>query len=540
MKYCQVDGFRYPDTSSHCRDCGNKLVSDSELSDPSRIATSCCPNPECPELVAEPNTVYCRECGKALQAISVELWLNKIVEPAFEKNPVDVLLWPARLFVRAAEMGLEKNEVRNRLDRVITARAGANRTQVDEWMQDAIAILIAGGPDLEYARRQVRKLATDRGIKASFSFQVVEAFLKTSIADAKTREFRYQSPLQQEIMDEVSTNRIHETSNQSSTPDAPSTSRSSGTEQPDRSHEVPTGNFEGTQESKGTVNTDRRGKRKNLKDHLPWLIVFIFLVSFLAWGWTRMDTHLPDPAPTPTPMPTPQMTASPSPSELDRPGMASIAEGEFYMGRDDGEALERPAHPEKVAAFFIDKFEVTRAEYKKCVETLACDPPHGWDNNSFPSGTDKFPVTGVSWDDARKYCTSVNKRLPTEVEWEYAARGTDRRRLYPWGEEWMEGRANTNGKGLSEVGTYKAQTDTDLYDLIGNAWEWTADRYRDYPGKEKLTLNKKLRSGDLRIIRGGYFGSKDHMTATYRGALLTTKEKSSYAETGFRCVQSVN
>jgi len=268
-------------------------------------------------LVAEPNTVYCRQCGKELQAISVELWLNKIVEPAFEKNPVDLLLWTAPIFTRAAEMGLEKSEVRNRLDRFIRACAGVNRTQVDEWMQETIAILIAANPNLENARRQARKLATDRGISASFSFHVVDAFIRASLsakstsqprfakeggparaeqpiaevvvngdANSKTREFKYQSPFpeaKQENMDEVSMKRIHETSTQFSNPDAQSTSRASGTEQPDRSPEVPIGNFEGTQESKGTVNTDRRGKRKNLKDHLPWLIVFIFLVSFLAW-----------------------------------------------------------------------------------------------------------------------------------------------------------------------------------------------------------------------------------------------------------------
>jgi serine/threonine-protein kinase len=249
-----------------------------------------------------------------------------------------------------------------------------------------------------------------------------------------------------------------------------------------------------------------------------------------------MKTSEHDPTPTSTPTPTP--TPTPSPSEPVHPEMASIAEGEFYMGRDDGDEFERPAHPEKVGAFLMDKFEVTREEYKKCIEKGECDPPYGWNNNSFPIGTDKVPVTGVSWEDARKYCTWVGKRLPTEVEWEYAARGTDRRRLYPWGEEWMEGRANINGKGLSEVTTYKAQTDTELYDLIGNAWEWTADPFRDYPGREKPTpLSKNLRSADLRVIRGGYFGSKGHLTATYRAALVTTRERKFYKETGFRCAQ---
>jgi formylglycine-generating enzyme required for sulfatase activity len=533
MKYCQVDGHRYSDDTSNCRACGSPLVLETELSDPSRIATSCCPNPECSELVAEPNTTFCRKCGTELKAISVELWLDKFVGPVFEKNPLDTLISSTRLFASAAEMGLEKNEVKNRLDRFIMSRAGVSRTQVDEWLQDVIATLIAGGLDSESARRQALQLATDRGISTSFSFQVVDAFIKAG-RNAKTTyklPFAKQDPRHAEQPDaeEFVNTKTREFKYQSSS--------SSGAKQESaRSQEVPAGNSDRTQESK---DTDRKEKRKNLKHHLPWSIVFIFVAFLLIWGGLQIGTHASDPPLTPTPVPTQQTTPSPSPSVPPKPeNMVSIAEGEFYMGRDDGEALERPAHPEKVAAFLMDKFEVTREDYKKCIENSACDPPHGWDNNNFPSGTDKFPVTGVSWDDARKYCTWVKKRLPTEAEWEYAARGSERKKIYPWGEEWMEDRANTNSNGLREVGTFKAQTNTELYDLIGNAWEWTASKFMHYPGKEKPTLNKSQRSEDLKVIRGGYFGSKGPVTATYRGAWLITRDKSSYAGTGFRCVQS--
>src|SRR5260370_21707473 len=174
MKYCAADGLRYPDSSLRCRSCGALIVYEFEVSDPTQISTSCCPKPDCSELVAQPNYSYCRKCGTALEPISVELWERKILEPAFAKDPVDVLLFPSPLFTPAAEMGLEQDEVRNHLDRFIAARAGVNRTQVDQRMKDTLPLLTAPDPNVQELQGPVRNLAAHRRLAATFSSEFLD------------------------------------------------------------------------------------------------------------------------------------------------------------------------------------------------------------------------------------------------------------------------------------------------------------------------------------------------------------------------------
>jgi formylglycine-generating enzyme required for sulfatase activity len=216
-------------------------------------------------------------------------------------------------------------------------------------------------------------------------------------------------------------------------------------------------------------------------------------------------------------------------------GMAYVPGGEFVMGRDDGDEYERPAHRVTVKPFFIDFYEVTREDYKKCVDEQKCPPPQGWTNGSYPEGTARQPVTGVTWDVANAYAQWAGKRLPSEEEWEFAARGTDGRR-YPWGNDWKPGYANANGvgKGLAKVGEYTGASPFGAFDMVGNAWEWTASKLTAYSGG---SVRGQL-SGDVRVIRGGsYDESANEATTTYRGFLKVSGDK--YDKTSFRCVRDV-
>jgi formylglycine-generating enzyme required for sulfatase activity len=220
-------------------------------------------------------------------------------------------------------------------------------------------------------------------------------------------------------------------------------------------------------------------------------------------------------------------------------GMVYAPGGTFIMGRDKGtDVAERPAHQVKVEPFFIDIYEVTNEDYKKFVEATGHHAPATWSGKAYPSHAARKPVTGVTWDDANAYAEWAKKRLPTEVEWEFAARGTNGR-LYPWGDAWKQGSANANGasQGLAEVGmSLGGASPVGAFDMIGNAWEWTASDLRAYPGGH---LPANLPSGELKVIRGGsYESTKDYATTTYRTG-WPARGASTYAQTGFRCVRDI-
>jgi serine/threonine-protein kinase len=222
-------------------------------------------------------------------------------------------------------------------------------------------------------------------------------------------------------------------------------------------------------------------------------------------------------------------SASPLPPE----GMVYVPGGAFMMGRDDGDEHERPAHAVTLKPFFIDTYEVTREDYKKCIDKGSCPQPQGWIDGSFPEGTGLAPVTGVDWNAANVYAQSVSKRLPSEEEWEFAARGTDGR-LYPWGNQWRDGLANANGvhAGVADVGSYDVKAPFGEFDMIGNAWEWTSTRWGPYPGAKKT----KEVPNEPRVIRGGTYSSEPYSaTATYRRGWPSYGAKDGYANTGFRC-----
>lgn len=204
------------------------------------------------------------------------------------------------------------------------------------------------------------------------------------------------------------------------------------------------------------------------------------------------------------------------------------------MGRDDGDEYERPAHRVTVKQTFIDIHEVTNEDYANFVKATRHPSPPQWVNGDIPPGAMHKPVTGVTWDDAAAYAKWSGKRLPTEEEWEFAARGADGRR-YPWGNEWQSGNANADdaSKALADVGSYKGASPFGVTDMVGNAWEWTASKLAAYPGGQLSTHM----TGDVRVIRGGsYTESKDEATTTFRRG-YPARGNYDYSNTGFRCVK---
>ena len=216
--------------------------------------------------------------------------------------------------------------------------------------------------------------------------------------------------------------------------------------------------------------------------------------------------------------------------------MVYVPGGEFKMGRDDGDKYEGPAHNVSVNPFFIDINEVTRAQYHEFINKTGHAAPANWSGKQLPSGTGQLPVTDVSWGDADAYAKWAGKRLPTEEEWEFAARGP-KGPLYPWGNDWQQGSANANGatKTMADVGTHKGTSPFGAYDMVGNAWEWTDSRMRAYPGG-KLP---ETTASNLKVLRGGsYKSNRTQATTTYRFGWRASGE-ASYAETGFRCAKDI-
>lgn len=222
-------------------------------------------------------------------------------------------------------------------------------------------------------------------------------------------------------------------------------------------------------------------------------------------------------------------------------GMVLVPGGKFTMGGDkyvfDKKDFISPAHEVSVKPFFMDIYEVTREEYKKFVDATGYLPPKSWNGKEFPAGTARFPVTDVNWDAANEYAKWAGKRLPTEAEWEFAARGTDGR-LYSWGNEWKDGMANVNkvNKGMVEVGSYKGASPFGVYDLIGNAWEWTATTLEPYPGGTMPNIDE-TKNIELKIIRGGTWSNNKDIATTTRRGFWGARSEADYSNTSFRCVK---
>ncbi|HEY7546147.1 MAG TPA: SUMF1/EgtB/PvdO family nonheme iron enzyme, partial [Blastocatellia bacterium] len=218
------------------------------------------------------------------------------------------------------------------------------------------------------------------------------------------------------------------------------------------------------------------------------------------------------------------------------PGMILIPTGKFTMGNNAASEAEKPEHEETVNAFYIDRNEVTVEDYYKFVKATGNPPPKswsdGWKEGRFTSDEAKLPVTNVNWFDAIKYAQSVGKRLPTEVEWEYAARGADKR-VYPWGNDFDPQRANVGDparKTIQQVGRSPLDKSTfDALDMAGNVAEWTDSDFMRYPDLKTLM-------GSGKIIRGGSFAQKRASATVTARSAMAPDESREYV--GFRCVKS--
>lgn len=220
------------------------------------------------------------------------------------------------------------------------------------------------------------------------------------------------------------------------------------------------------------------------------------------------------------------------------------------MGRSDeaADALEKPEHLVKVAPFYLDITETTNEQYAKFLAASNYPVPATWKNDRFPENEAQLPVTGVSWEDASAYAAWAGKRLPTEEEWEFAARGTDGR-MYPWGAQPQPGLSNIDDTGSKKtrpvrIGSYPdGKSPFGILDMSGNVWEWTSSDLTAYPGGTPPELPEGY--GRLKIIRGGSFSVPPaRATTTFRRGWPATSNdfpagtKADYSQTGFRCAQN--
>ncbi|PYV36531.1 MAG: hypothetical protein DMG09_17080 [Acidobacteria bacterium] len=189
-----------------------------------------------------------------------------------------------------------------------------------------------------------------------------------------------------------------------------------------------------------------------------------------------------------------------------------IPAGEFIFGSSDKETTAFPQQKINLPAFRIDKYEVTNAEYLDfCIKA-----PYASEGNYrlfFTAEKGRYPVVNITWNDAVAYCKWAGKRLPTEQEWEKAARGADGRR-YPWGEKWESGRSNTyeaSKRGPTEVNSLDDVSPYGVHDMLGNAQEWIADWYKAYKGATKKDENFGERFRVLRGARWDIYGSKFYL-----------------------------
>ncbi len=232
-------------------------------------------------------------------------------------------------------------------------------------------------------------------------------------------------------------------------------------------------------------------------------------------------------------------------------GMVLIPAGTFTMGSNDGESDEKPPHQVSVAAFYMDKYEVTVAQYQKF---LAANPaqtkPDNWTEQSQNANR---PVVYVSWHDAVKYCEWLSKqrgkrvRLPTEAEWEYAARGGLSGKKYPWGDGISATNANYDADNsrswnwenakryLRDVGSYSANN-YGLHDMAGNVWEWCSSLYKPYP-YSRNDDRENLSTTGPRVLRGGSWNdNSSNLRCALRGLSAPTDRGN---DVGFRCAQDV-
>lgn len=223
-------------------------------------------------------------------------------------------------------------------------------------------------------------------------------------------------------------------------------------------------------------------------------------------------------------------------------GMVLIPAGKFSMGKDSPHEVNfKPSHLVKLDSFYMDQYEVSNADYLKFCNATNHPFPEFWGMKEFKSGPEfpNFPVVGVSSFDAAKYAQWAGKRLPTEAEWEYAARSGLADKNFPYGDQIDSTQANFGKKfkGLNEIGKSKPNS-YGLFDMAGNAWEWVNDYYSEtYYAQSPEENPKGPLSGRFRVIRGGSWHSGAMCVQVYfRNALSPSWVDFAV---GFRCVKDI-
>jgi len=245
-------------------------------------------------------------------------------------------------------------------------------------------------------------------------------------------------------------------------------------------------------------------------------------------------------------------------SPIDGKEMVLVPAGEFIMGTNKTDVdntqqkigtvkpLYLDQHPERrvnLDAYYIDRYEVTNEEFKRFMDdTKYPDPPATWVDGTFPAGKGDHPVTNIIWQEALAYALWANKSLPTEAQWEKAARGPNGL-SYPWGDEYVKGKANVGIEGAKAtvpVGSHPEDVSPyKVYDMEGNVMEWTLDWYEAYPGNayQDPRFGKKFK-----VLRGNAFQKSGHyFLDAYRYAFNRTEVPADefFENVGFRCVLPV-
>ena len=247
-------------------------------------------------------------------------------------------------------------------------------------------------------------------------------------------------------------------------------------------------------------------------------------------------------------------------AELD--SMIEIPAGIFIMGTNykRADVQDQPAHKVELPAYRIDKYPVTNAQYARFIAATGSRPPIHWEKGRIPEGLELHPVTMVSWYDALNYARWAGKRLPTEAEWERAARGTDGRR-WPWGNSMDPQKLNTYYQvgSTTIVGSYPDGASPEgVMDMAGNVSEWVADDFLPYPGSKapdeifkakipevpKSAAERSMKLVDFvstkekyKVLRGGSWKSDPFSTSGYHRNFSWPNYASNFF--GFRCAQDI-
>ena len=299
--------------------------------------------------------------------------------------------------------------------------------------------------------------------------------------------------------------------------------------------------FPGVQPVKGqpvVVQIPKTGKSSSIL----WLVAGAIALLVMVAGVGGYLILRPKPAPIVQNLPKPNTPNTPT----IKAELIPIDGGTFQMGRDNGPPQETPAHLIKIQSFLMDKTEVTNVEYSDFVRETNHAPPAHWAGPKPPFGQELWPVVNVSVDDVNAFAgwrskrDGVGYRLPTEEEWEYAARNGEKSDLYPWGKDWQDKLAVLKEATPSPVGSRPAGKNRwGVLDLIGNVWEWTSSKVSAYPGNPvKIPASTQ----EWVTIRGGCYVSdpenKDNPVSSCMRQFVPPTTKTPLL--GFRLVRSAS